>query len=356
MSEKIRIIQYGCGKMGRLIMGYALRKGCEIAAAFDSDSRLWGEDIGSLIGIRDLGIKVDPEYRAEKMLAAVKGDIMVIATESRLKDVAPIYRLAINNGLNAISSAEEALYPWNSSPALAASLDAEAKICHCTISAGGYTDFAWGTLVKSFAGAAVDINILRGESVYNAEDYGAALCLGHGIGLSPSDFAAKFGVFNDCSYPEIQKLILSDSFEPSYMWNQNGWLASSLGLRIIDQRQRLLPVIAERQVYSNSLVRNIPAGHVIGLTAEVISETAEGVRLESINRGQIFTGNMEDYSYWRIKGDPDFSIKVDLPPTPNLTASALVSRIPQVIKSYPGYITSDRLDDLNFTPVPYIRS
>lgn len=35
MERKIRVAQYGCGKMSRWLMRYAMEMGCELVAAFD---------------------------------------------------------------------------------------------------------------------------------------------------------------------------------------------------------------------------------------------------------------------------------------------------------------------------------
>ena len=50
-QSNIKIIQYGCGKMGRLIMKYLHDKGAEIVGAIDNDPNLIGKDIGEIIGL-----------------------------------------------------------------------------------------------------------------------------------------------------------------------------------------------------------------------------------------------------------------------------------------------------------------
>ena len=51
MDRKIRIAQYGCGKMSHYLMRYVLEKGGELVAAFDMNPAMIGTDIGTHLGI-----------------------------------------------------------------------------------------------------------------------------------------------------------------------------------------------------------------------------------------------------------------------------------------------------------------
>ena len=46
MEKRLRIAQYGCGKMSVYLMRYVLEKGAELIAAFDVNPELIGKDIG----------------------------------------------------------------------------------------------------------------------------------------------------------------------------------------------------------------------------------------------------------------------------------------------------------------------
>ena len=54
MDRKIRIAQYGCGKMSHYLMRYVLEKGGELVAAFDMNPAMIGTDIGTHLGMEKL--------------------------------------------------------------------------------------------------------------------------------------------------------------------------------------------------------------------------------------------------------------------------------------------------------------
>lgn len=54
MDRKIRIAQYGCGKMSHYLMRYVLEKGGELVAAFDMNPAMIGTDIGTHLGMENL--------------------------------------------------------------------------------------------------------------------------------------------------------------------------------------------------------------------------------------------------------------------------------------------------------------
>ena len=49
MERKVRVVQYGVGKMSKYTMRYVFEKGAKIVAAFDCDEAKIGLDIGKII-------------------------------------------------------------------------------------------------------------------------------------------------------------------------------------------------------------------------------------------------------------------------------------------------------------------
>ena len=338
---KLRIAQYGCGKMAKYIMRYVYEKGGEIVAAFDVNPEIIGKDIGEIMGGPAKGVKVRDAAEADAVLASLKPDACIITTMSLMRDIRDALLVCAKNGVNAITTNEEAIFPMNSSPSLTREVDALAKKTGCTISGSGYQDVFWGNLIATLAGAMHKINTIRGSSSYNVEDYGIALAKAHGTGLNLADFEKEIAAADNISPAERQKLIDQGEFLPSYMWNVNGWLAERLGLTVKSQVQKCVPQTYDKELHSETLGMTIPAGHATGMSAVVITETEEGVTLETECVGKVYAPEEFDRNDWTLYGEPDTQVIINCPATVELTCATIVNRIPDLINAAPGYVTTD---------------
>lgn len=338
---KLRIAQYGCGKMAKYTMRYVYEKGGEIVAAFDVNPEIIGKDIGEIMGGPAKGVKVRDAAEADAVLASLKPDACIITTMSLMRDIRDALLVCAKNGVNAITTNEEAIFPMNSSPSLTREVDALAKKTGCTISGSGYQDVFWGNLIATLAGAMHKINTIRGSSSYNVEDYGIALAKAHGTGLNLADFEKEIAAADKISPAERQKLIDQGEFLPSYMWNVNGWLAERLGLTVKSQVQKCVPQTYDKELHSETLGMTIPAGHATGMSAVVTTETEEGVTLETECVGKVYAPEEFDRNDWTLYGEPDTQVVINRPATVELTCATIVNRIPDLINAAPGYVTTD---------------
>ena len=282
------------------------------------------------------------------MMKETKPDICIITTRSLIAELEEPYMLCAKLGINAISTCEEAFYPQNSNPTLTKKIDELAKANNCTITGTGYQDIYWGQLITSIAGSTQKITKIKGSSSYNVEDYGIALAEAHGAGLTLDEFEEKVASVDKISDEERQKVIEAGNYLPSYMWNVNGWLCSKLGLTIISQTQKCVPQTYKDDIYSSTLDMTIKAGDATGMSAVVTTKTKEGITIESECIGKVYAPDEFDKNVWTVEGEPTTTITVEKPATVELTCATVVNRIPDVIKAESGYITTEKLGDLQF--------
>ena len=348
MEQKIKAVQYGVGKMSLYTMRYMIEKGIEIVGAVDLNPAVIGKDIGEILGKEKLGIVVVSAEKAEEMMKETKPDICIITTRSLIAELEEPYMLCAKLGINAISTCEEAFYPQNSNPILTKKIDELAKANNCTITGTGYQDIYWGQLITSIAGSTQKIKKIKGSSSYNVEDYGIALAEAHGAGLTLEDFDKQVASVDRMSDEERQEIINKGEYAPSYMWNVNGWLCSKLGLTIISQTQKCVPQTYKDDIYSSTLDMTIKAGDATGMSAVVTTKTKEGITIESECIGKVYAPDEFDKNVCTVEGEPTTTITVEKPATVELTCATVVNRIPDVIKAEPGYITTEKLGDLQF--------
>lgn len=339
--SKLRIAQYGCGKMSRYSMRYVYEKGAEIVAAFDVNPAVVGRDIGTIMGGPERGVAVLHADEAERALARLKPDACIITTMSLMRDIIDALMVCARTGVNAITTNEEAIFPMNSSPALTRQVDAMARKTGCTVCGSGYQDVFWGNLIATLAGAMHNITKIRGSSSYNVEDYGIALAKAHGAGLDLPTFEREIAAADAISPVQRQELIEKGEFLPSYMWNVNGWLAERLGLAVKSQVQKCVPQTHAVELRSETLGMTIPAGHATGMSAVVTTETEEGITIESECVGKVYAPDEADRNDWTLMGEPDTRVVIDRPATVELTCATIVNRIPDLINAAPGYVTTD---------------
>lgn len=348
MNKKIRVAQYGCGKMSAYTMRYVYEKGAEIVAAFDINENKFGQDISTIMGGEERGVKIADAKNAESILSEIRPDICIITTMSLLSDVYDAYEVCAKLGINAISTCEEAFYPINSNPILTRKLDELAKENNCTLTAAGYQDIYWGNLIATLAGSTHKITKIKGSSSYNVEDYGIALAKAHGAGLTLEQFDKEVASVDRVTDEERKNAIEKGKYLPSYMWNVNGWLAEKLGLTVTHQTQKTVPMTHNTDLKSSTLEMTVKAGDVTGMSAVVTTETAEGITIESECIGKVYASDEFDKNEWTIYGEPDTTVVINRPATVELTCATVVNRLPDVINAKAGFVPTCEMPVLEY--------
>lgn len=333
--ERIKAIVYGLGEMGKIITKLMVEKGVLIVGAVGHVSNI-GKDVGEVVGLGyPLNVKVSND--ADAVLGEQKADIALVALFTEMERMYPHLKKCIENGLNAITTSEEALYPWPTSPELAAKLDKLAQEHGVTITGSGSDDIFGVNLMSILTGSSHTVESVVMKTQFDADDYGPVVTKYWHVGSTKREF--------DTWLKEWRP-------ETGYLRAIMECQIADLGLGVKGIRQTFEPVIEDTAIEAKKLGMLIKRGEVSGMVEVLEIETEQGIKFRGEYTGRVYRPGESDVFELHVKGVPELHLVSDQFPTGMSTCAQMVNRIPDVINAAPGFITVEKLPKLKLRAYP----
>jgi hypothetical protein len=287
--------------------------------------------------LRERGVhRVSGPFTRDQVADALDSgvDLVIIATTSRLRDVADDVIRAIEAGSNVLVSAEECANPWLVDEARADHIDALARARGITVVGAGLNPgLIFDALVLTLLGATppgVDIKVTR---VVDIGHFGPAVLQRLGMGVDEAAFRAKVAsgeILGHAGFPQSMSIV-----------------ARGLGVHIDEITEEIDPIISDIDVL-------IPSGHVFpsGTSAGVM-QTYTAIAhsrpwFTSVFRGHVRPDLVEwspqdTIEFWR---DGNLERRVAI--TPGIPAQAgsqsiIANSVDRIIAAMPGWLTVGEL-------------
>ncbi len=289
----LKLAIYGLGEIGRILGKVSIMRGHEIVGAVDINPKLIGEDVGEIIGVDRLGVKVTTDVEE----ALKNSEIVLHATSSYLTQVYPQLAEILRLGKSVVSTCETLSYPFYRYPVLARRLDALAKTYGATVIGTGINPgFLLDTLASILAASIPIVKQIKAKRSLDAAKRRKSFIKKIGVGLDPSDFREKLsrGEYSGhVGYAESVYLI-----------------AETAGLNLTKVVEEQEPVVAEEPVERDEV--SVKEGAVRGIKGLGIGFVGdqEKIRVEfeaAVGASEYEEIVIEGESYsvaWRSSGTP----------------------------------------------------
>ena len=292
--EKINVILYGCGVMGRNVAeALCDKKSFEIVGALDIDPELLGKDLGDIFDSpRKLGVIIESD--ADSLFPRANAQAVILTTTSHLKSVLPQVTLCAKAGLNVISTCEELSYPWKRSPQLALEIDAVAKANGVTVVGTGINPgYLMDSLPLTLTAPCLKVDTIKVTRMMNSARRRIPFQTKVGTSMTPEEFKTKIDEGTITGHVGLLESI--------------NMIAAGLGWEL--ERAIELPpepVITPKPVDTG--LGTVEPGNVIGLKSVAFAEIAgkKVITLEFF----AYAGIEEEYDEVVIEGIPKIHEKI----------------------------------------------
>ncbi|MDJ0269733.1 MAG: dihydrodipicolinate reductase [Aigarchaeota archaeon] len=306
--EPQTFVMYGFGEIGRLITALALRQGFRCVGVIDVNPSLVGADVGEVLRIGDMGVKIDGD--AERVIEGTKPDVVIHATGSYLDRVYPQLSLCAKLGVDVVSTCETLVYPYYRYPSLAAQLNEEAKKGGARIVGAGINPgFLFDYLPAILTTPCHEIKSISITRSLDASRRRQSFQKKIGIGLSENEWMELMNsgkITGHVGYAESIAL-----------------LAHLLNLELVNVHEEQKPLLGDD-------------GRALGLQgiAEAITKENIQIRLRFVARL-----DNEEYDEIRIEGEPSITWRSSGTPGDIATASVILNVAKLIHKTGVGLAT-----------------
>jgi 4-hydroxy-tetrahydrodipicolinate reductase len=328
--QPVTAVVYGVGAMGAAVTRMLADRGVTIVGAIARSPTKVGRDLGQVANLgRDLGVTVGDDPDA--VLEGRRVDVAVLAISSHMADHAEHIATCLRHGVNVVTIAEEAFFPWWTSPAATARLDALARVNGVSVLGTGHQDALWVGIGAQLLGAAGRVDEVRWSTLWNPDGSGPELLEAMGIGEPPG--AADEGGHAHADGPSFAVAAVDA-------------LAANLGMAAGRRTTTSELVLADRPVPCVSLGRTIEAGSVIGVR-DIVRREGEGEPdLTFTMTGRLLHEGERTGERWEVVGEPNLQLSNTYDGEHVQVIAQAVHRIPDVIAARPGWLTHDDLPPL----------
>jgi hypothetical protein len=318
----ISVMFYGLGPIGAAVARQiATRKGFKIAGGIDIDPAKVGRDLGTVIGLnRKLRVKVTDDAAGE--LKRKKPDVVVLCTNSTLKQIVPQIETILKARIPIVSTTEELSYPVGKNRALAKKIDALAKKAKVAVLGTGVNPgFVMDALPIALTGVCERVDSVRIDRVQDARVRRLPFQQKIGSGLTTAQFAKKV------ADQSVRHVGLAESVT---------MIADAFGWKLDKVTDEIAPKLAEETVESEFLA--VDRGYVCGIVQDGVG-WKNGKPIITLHM-EAYLGAPESYDSIVIEGVPRLAQKISGGVHGDIaTASITVNSIPKVIDAAPGLRT-----------------
>jgi 4-hydroxy-tetrahydrodipicolinate reductase len=322
MKKIINAVQFGLGPIGQLCARTIIEKHrgrINLVGAVDIDPSKVGKDIGELLGIGEVGVRIEKDIKP--IVKSRKVDLVFHTTSSLLSDVYEQLEMFTRFRLNVISSTEELFFPWIRNKDIAEQLNELAQKSKVRILGTGVNPgFIMDMLPSILTQVCTEIKSIEIERVVNASKRRLPLQLKIGAGLTVGEFKERKKT------GKLGHVGLVESLQ---------FLASVIGFSLDEIKETLDPITTKKNHKTQYLT--IQKGRVAGIHHVAVG-LKDGKPVITLDL-KMFVGEHKDYDRIVIKGEPPIRIRTNGIFGDLATVGSLINSAYLIFDARPGLLT-----------------